>query len=211
MTRARSLVSVLTGALLATGALAGCSKDKTEAPAEQAALPEEPGESGAQTSPGERPVPKLPDTAGKDVEATEGGAPEAAPDGERRGRWRGRSGERRAAMLERFDQNQDGKIDDSERTAMRSQRAARMVERFDTNGDGSLSGDELTAMQGRRRGFDAGKADANGDGSLSAAELETHMTQRSEERMRARQARRAGQAAEAGEAAEENEGTAAPQ
>lgn len=204
MTRARSLVSVMTGALLATGALAGCSKDKTEAPAEQAALPEESGESGGQTAPADRPTPKLPDTAaGKNVDPT---APEAAPDGEgRQGRWRGR-GERRAAMMERFDKNQDGKIDDTERTAMRGERAARMIKRFDSDGDGSLSAEELAAGQGKRRGFDIGKADANGDGAVSAAELETHMAQRMADRLRARRGEQAGEASE-----DATEGEPAPQ
>ncbi len=203
MTRVRSLVSVLMGAMLSTGAVA-CSKDKAETQAEPVAEAEPAGE--PETGQADRPVPSLPAPA-DGVEPAEAVAPEAnAATEPAQDRRRGRRGERRAAMLEKFDQNQDGQIDDTERAAMRSARAAQMIARFDGDGDGSLSRDELAAVEGRgrRRSFDIAKADANGDGAVSAAELETHMTERMAERMR----RRGGPASEDAEA---GEGAAEPQ
>ena len=200
MTRVRSLVSVLMGAMLSTGAVA-CSKDTAETQGEPIADVEPAGE--PETGQADRPVPSLPAPAGG-VEPADAVGPEAspAPEGEagQDGRRRGRRGERRAAMLEKFDKNQDGQIDDTERAAMRSARAAQMIARLDGDGDGSLSRDELAAVEGRgrRRFFDIAKADANGDGAVSTTELETHMAERMAERMR-RRGGPAGEDAEAGE------------
>jgi hypothetical protein len=92
-------------------------------------------------------------------------------------------------MMERFDQNGDGQLDDAERTAMMQERAGRMIERHDTDRDGALSRTELEAIQGRGRRFlgpDSG-ADANGDGTITAAELAAGMSARMKERRAAAQ------------------------
>ncbi len=94
MTRVGSLLSVLMGAMLSTGAVAGCSKEKVETPPEQAAEPI----AETETSAAERPVPSLPAPAGKDVEPAEPVAPEAsAPDAEPARTGGGADGEASAA------------------------------------------------------------------------------------------------------------------
>jgi hypothetical protein len=53
----------------------------------------------------------------------------------------------RAAMLERFDTNKDGQLDDQEREAARAARKAEMLQRFDKDKDGQLSESERDAMR----------------------------------------------------------------
>lgn len=66
-------------------------------------------------------------------------------------------GDRRARILERFDANRDGQLDDQERGALmaaKAQRRAQMKQRFDTNGDGTLDRQEKrqarTAMRAQK-------------------------------------------------------------
>jgi len=53
-------------------------------------------------------------------------------------------------MLEKFDVNKDGKLDQTERVAMREERAAAAFKRLDKDGDGKLSFAEF--KQGKRFG-----------------------------------------------------------
>lgn len=66
-------------------------------------------------------------------------------------------GDRRARVLERFDVNRDGQLDDRERGALmaaKAQRRAQLAQRFDTNGDGQLDRQEKrkarTAMRAQK-------------------------------------------------------------
>lgn len=65
---------------------------------------------------------------------------------------------RKAHMLEKFDTNKDGKLDQTEKEAMQAQRAAKMFGKLDKNGDGVLSLDEFkSGKQFMGRGGHGGK------------------------------------------------------
>src|SRR2546426_11470960 len=60
----------------------------------------------------------------------------------------------RQRLVEKFDANKDGKLDEQERAAAKAfvkdrllQRKAQIIERFDTNHDGQLSPDERAAAR----------------------------------------------------------------
>lgn len=53
-------------------------------------------------------------------------------------------GARRAAMLEKYDANKDGALDDAERAVMKKERMAARFAELDTNRDGVLSVDEFS-------------------------------------------------------------------
>jgi Ca2+-binding EF-hand superfamily protein len=90
----------------------------------------------------------------------------------------------RGRILDRFDTNGDGMLDEAERQAMREQEAARraeqearMLERWDRDGDGVLSRQERRAMeQDQRRRLEdqmrrmTAEFDQDGDGQLNADE-----------------------------------------
>lgn len=93
-----------------------------------------------------------------------------------------------AKVFARLDANHDGKLDRSDREALRAQRQQARFDRLDTNKDGQLSREEFMArpapgadgagMAGRRFGhgrghgmMDGRKAEANGDRSLTQAEF----------------------------------------
>lgn len=99
------------------------------------------------------------------------------------------------AMFSRMDANKDGKIDETDREARRTERKAKMFTMLDADGNGSISRDEFMSHErpqrmGRndtedRKGRWAGKrghrggmmamakmADTNNDGALSKAEFE---------------------------------------
>jgi hypothetical protein len=203
MKRHRVLPGTLLGVLLSVAA-AGCAEKKSES----TAADEMPGTSAGETASsgeGERPVPalkpmrrRMSSDGGASAEAGEPG------EGERRGRGRGRG---REGMRERFDQNGDGQLDDTERSAMRRARAEQVIARNDSDGDGALSSAEIEGAQGPGRRFLAGlaSADANGDGSLSAAEVEAGMQERLQRR-RQRRAEQEGQPATGGQAGSEGSG-----
>jgi hypothetical protein len=89
--------------------------------------------------------------------------------------------ERRLAREARLDLDKDGVVSPEERQA----RLRPMIERFDQNGDGKLTPDEL-ASSDRRMGFDDPAAlDTDKDGEISLGELDAAMQQR-RERMRER-------------------------
>jgi Ca2+-binding EF-hand superfamily protein len=82
------------------------------------------------------------------------------------------------AMLEKFDANKDGKLDDAEkakameaRKAMFAQKRAGMLARFDTNKDGTLDDSERAAMRNARIEERFAKLDANKDGAISLDEM----------------------------------------
>lgn len=81
------------------------------------------------------------------------------------------------AILEKFDKDGDGKLNDEERATMREEGKARMEERrkemlkkFDTDGDGKLSPDERKKAMEERHAEMLKKFDKDGDGKLSEEE-----------------------------------------
>jgi hypothetical protein len=94
-------------------------------------------------------------------------------------------GDRRARILERFDANRDGQLDDHERgaaIAAKKQRRAQMKQRFDANGDGQLDRREKrqakTAMRAERMQRRAQRLermierfDRDNDGNLGPGEV----------------------------------------
>jgi hypothetical protein len=85
---------------------------------------------------------------------------------------------RRAAMMQKFDANGDGVLDDAERAklrdafaAKRAQRKAAMLARYDADRDGALSPAERAQATEERAGARFAKLDANGDGVLSLDEF----------------------------------------
>lgn len=86
---------------------------------------------------------------------------------------------KRAKMMEKFDANGDGVIDDAERAkarearkAKRAERHAEMLRLYDTNRDGTLDDAERAAMRTARRAAMFNKLDANGDGVITRAEFD---------------------------------------
>jgi len=87
-------------------------------------------------------------------------------------------GEGRTEILQKYDANKDGKLDASEKAAMkadfqakREQRKAEMLAKFDTNKDGKLDATEKAAMKDERATEAFKKLDTNGDGQLSLTEF----------------------------------------
>lgn len=65
---------------------------------------------------------------------------------------------RRNSILEKYDKNKDGKLDESEREALRKDRESERIKRFDKNGDGKLDEQEEQAARNefrKRRGENA--------------------------------------------------------
>ncbi|HEX9709174.1 MAG TPA: hypothetical protein VGB42_04315, partial [Candidatus Thermoplasmatota archaeon] len=102
--------------------------------------------------------------------------------GDEGGHRHGRRGNK-AALLERFDSNKDGQLDDQEREAAREARKAEMLQRFDTDKDGTLSDSEREAAKAERRGRREGRReehrarllerfDTNKNGTLDESERE---------------------------------------
>ena len=72
-------------------------------------------------------------------------------EGERRGPPRGGSRQIPKEILEKFDKNGDGKLDEDERKAAMAARKAEFIKKYDKDGDGELSEEERKeAMKGRR-------------------------------------------------------------
>lgn len=95
------------------------------------------------------------------------------------GEGRGPKGEGRRpqgpppAVLEKFDANKDGKLDESERKAageaMKAKREE-MIAKFDKDGDGELNAEERKAAGEARKAMMLEKFDADQDGELSKEE-----------------------------------------
>jgi Ca2+-binding EF-hand superfamily protein len=85
----------------------------------------------------------------------------------------------RGKILEKYDTNHDGKLDDGERAAMRAdfqakraERRQEMLARFDTNKDGKLDANERKVMKDTLAAERFKKLDTNGDGVLSLQEFQ---------------------------------------
>jgi len=83
-----------------------------------------------------------------------------------------------ARMVEKFDRNADGKLDDAERGQMKqafeAKRAARhqaALAKYDANRDGKLDEAERIAMRDDKMTERFHKLDKNGDGALSLDEF----------------------------------------
>ena len=76
------------------------------------------------------------------------------PEGERRGPGPRRGGPRKVPkeILEQFDKNSDGKLDEEERKAMMRARRAKFLEKYDKDGDGKLNEEERKAAMKDRGG-----------------------------------------------------------
>lgn len=104
---------------------------------------------------------------------------EKKPRAEREGRGdrdgegrRGRRGPRQVPkeILEKYDKNKNGKLDEDEMKAAREARRAEFIKKFDKDGDGKLSEDEQKAARaefqkrrGERGGGDRPRGERGGD------------------------------------------------
>lgn len=79
--------------------------------------------------------------------AAEGGGQGAPGKGGKGGKWARRGVEPPAKVVEKFDTNGDGQIDEAERQAIRETVKARILEKFDANGDGQLDKAERQALR----------------------------------------------------------------
>lgn len=84
----------------------------------------------------------------------------------------------RKAMIEKFDVNKDGKLDDAEkaklretRQAMFAQKKAEKLAKFDANKNGTLDDAERIAMHDERVAKRFAMLDANGDGAITLDEM----------------------------------------
>lgn len=97
-----------------------------------------------------------------------------------RGCSEGRNAAQRARMMERFDSNKDGKLDKSERQAMRKEISGKrnncgmnlkeIVSSADTNRDGKLDESELARVKKAYERLAIKKYDTNNDGVIDAQE-----------------------------------------
>jgi hypothetical protein len=95
-----------------------------------------------------------------------GAEPDKAP--EKRGPREGRPVP--PEVLEKFDKDGDGKLNEEERKAAMEARQAEMLAKFDKDGDGKLSQDERKAAMEARRAEMMKRFDKNGDGKLDEEE-----------------------------------------
>ena len=81
-------------------------------------------------------------------------------------------------MIEKFDVNKDGKLDDAEKAKLReakhalfAQRKAEKLAKFDANKDGTLDDAERVAMHDERVAKRFAMLDANKDGAITLDEM----------------------------------------
>lgn len=86
----------------------------------------------------------------------------------------------RQTLIQKFDKNGDGVLDDAERADMKAAFAAKraahrqaMLDKYDTNQDGKLEPAERTAMRSDLLTQRFQKMDVNGDGVISLDEFKT--------------------------------------
>jgi len=97
-----------------------------------------------------------------------------AQEGKKKGK--GGKGPLPAHVIEKFDTNGDGQLDDAEKSAAKAERKAKMAEMkevkasYDVNGDGELSDSEKEAFKGFLAQKKIERFDEDGDGTLNAAE-----------------------------------------
>ena len=84
----------------------------------------------------------------------------------------------KAGMMQKYDANGDGKLDDAERAQLKAdmkqkheEMKQKVLAKFDLNKDGKLDEAERAAMKNERAEEAFKKADINGDGQLSLAEF----------------------------------------
>ncbi len=84
----------------------------------------------------------------------------------------------KAELLQKYDTNKDGKLDDSERAQMkadfqakREAEKAAMLQKYDTNKDGKLDDTERAAMRSDKLTERFKQLDTNGDGVISLDEF----------------------------------------
>lgn len=85
---------------------------------------------------------------------------------------------RKAAMLAKFDANNNGTLDPEEklqrreaRKELRAKKRTAMLAKFDANKNGTLDKQERTVMRDQRIEKRFAKLDANGDGVVTLAEM----------------------------------------
>lgn len=94
------------------------------------------------------------------------------PEGRGKGRPEGKKGPRPLPkeIVEKFDKNGDGKLNQEERKAAYEARKAEMLKKYDQDGDGELSEDERKAAAADRKAEAMKRFDKDGDGKLSDEE-----------------------------------------
>jgi hypothetical protein len=170
---ATGLVAI--GAALIALALGGCGSKETTKPADEPAV-------AAKDTP-RLPVRRERPNLGEGAERRADGADRPRRerprlDGEK---WnspdmaarRDEMMQRRAEMVEKFDKNGDGELDETERAEMRTARLSETFTKLDSDGDGKISRDEAEGSEDGGRGlrrFD--RIDADGDGFVSTEEMQ---------------------------------------
>ena len=87
-------------------------------------------------------------------------------------------GKGKAVMLQKYDQNGDGKLDDQEKATLKADmkakhaaKKAEMLAKYDANKDGKLDPSERAVMKNERAEAAFKKLDTDGNGSISLDEF----------------------------------------